>query len=78
MRHALALVCLSLINCSKYPQNDIKAGAAAIDAACLWVSEKYDSGALDAICATADEIAKYGKHPRPIMNARVMRDANIP
>lgn len=72
MKH-LGMICLLTISvsaCKGSIAHEIKTGAAIGAATCEWIEESTVSGAILAICATLEEIAKWGRHPAKILRAR--------
>lgn len=64
-----ACVCI-LLSCNRGLRDNIKTGAEVGSDACEWVTETTDAGAVLAICATLQEIAKYGRVPGRIIRGR--------
>lgn len=65
----VVIASIAVIGCKSLPQGVIK-GAQVVSAICEWIEEESASGAVVAICATAEEITKFGKHAELISLAR--------
>lgn len=63
-------VLVSLFGCKTFNHHDIVKGAQVVSDLCQWVDEEFADGSIVAVCATASEIALFGKHTQPILAAR--------
>ena len=63
-------VLMSAAGCHGNPMTDISHGAKVVADVCDWIEEEFMDGAVIAICATAAEVSKFGKHPKIILAAR--------
>lgn len=70
MKTAWIAFLILLVGCKGSVAKDIKTGATIGSLACNWVEETTDAGAILAVCATLDEIAKWGRKPGKILKAR--------
>lgn len=71
MKNLFILTAVVLTGCAGSSfAKDVHTGAVIGSEACTWIEEATQSGAVLSICATLDEIAKWGKHPAKILRAR--------